>query len=450
MLGKRLSIVVMGLSLIASAMAQAANTMLYQHPTLGFSLLLPSGWSFAPASGGYDVHVQDASCALQVASTAMAAVVDPHLFVAEWERLSVGPDKIYSRRLSQADRSVAGAPAVQSVYDSTVFGAPAIGNITTVSLPGRTYVISLICLRQAYNAQGPIMEAALSSFQPAAPAVAPPKPTASVAAPPKAPDGYVGMDIYSPADQDAQRVGLTPGQTVVVAMVDHLSPAAVAGILPGDIIVGMAGRTIRRVADVMAAPTPQGQPVEVVLVRRGETRKVKVVPGVRPGGLANRKFSLDLQAGVLTEQPSSWTWVPRPGAEDRAMLSRSTPAGKSAARIEIDRLSPGWSNARAVVEATALAKQNVSKAHSGAGFVDGPPYTPRAGSSDVSGAQFEAEYSVSGKPMRHWTVVLSDGYGGAVMWAYIAGDEAFDASLAEARQMLASLVIFPRPVASVR
>lgn len=130
------------------------------------------------------------------------------------------------------------------------------------------------------------------------------------------------------------------------------------------------------------------------------------------------------------------------------MLSRSTPAGKSAARIEIDRLSPGWSNVRAVIEAIALAKQNVSKAHPGAGFVDGPPYPARPG--DVAGAQFEAEYSDSGKPMRHWTVVLSDGYGGAVMWAYIAGDEAFDAGLADAKQTLASLVIFPRPVAGVR
>lgn len=307
MLRKSLSIVGMAIVLAASAVAQGADMMLYKHPMLGFSLLLPGSWAVASASGGYDVQVQDASCALQVASTAMASVIDPHLFVAEWEGQSVGPDKTYSRRLSQADRTVAGAPAVQSVYDSTIFGAPAIGNITTVSLPGRTYVISLICLRQAYNAQGPMMEAALSSFQPAAPAVAPPKQTASVDAPPKAPDGYLGMDIYSPADQDAQRVGLALGQTVVVAMVEHLSPAAVAGILPGDIIVGMAGRTIRRVADVMAAPTLEGQPVEVVLVRRGETRKVKVVPGVRPSGLAKRKFSLDLQAGVLIEQPSSWT-----------------------------------------------------------------------------------------------------------------------------------------------
>src|SRR5690349_11941893 len=129
MLRKSLSIVVMGVALMASAMAQGANTMLYQHPTLGFSLLLPSGWNFAPASAAYDVQVADASCLLQVASTAMGKVVDPRQFVAEWERQSVGSGKTYSRRLSLVDRTVAGAPAVQGVYDSTVFGAPALGNI---------------------------------------------------------------------------------------------------------------------------------------------------------------------------------------------------------------------------------------------------------------------------------------------------------------------------------
>ena len=450
MLGKSLSVVVMGVALVASAMAQGADTTLYQHPTLGFSLLLPSGWNLAPASAAYDVQVEDASCLLQVASTAMGTVVDPRQFVAEWERQSVGPGKTYSRRLSLVDRAVAGAPSVQGVYESTVFGAPALGNITTVSLPGRTYVISLVCLRQAYNAQGPVIEAVLTSFQPPASPAAPTTPGTGPTASTKAPDGYVGLDVFSPSDQDAQRLGFTAGQTVSVAAVATLSPAAVAGILPGDVIVGIAGRPIRTVAEVKNAPTPQGQPVEIVVVRRGETRTVKVVPGVRPGGLPTRNFSLDLVAGVLTEQFPGWTWVPMPGAEGRMFLSRSTPAGKSAARIEIDRMSPGWSNARAVVEATALAKQKVSKAHPGAGFVDGPPYAPRAGSSDVPGAQFEAEYSEADKPVRHWTVVQSDGYGGAVIWAYIAGDEAFDPNLPDAKQMLGSLVIFPRPVAGVR
>jgi hypothetical protein len=448
-----LSIVAAMVLAAVSAMAQGAGMVLYEHPTLGFSLLLPAGWTMAPASSDYDVQVQDANCLVQVASTTMSSVVDPHLFVAEWERHIVGPDKTYSRRLSQTDRAVAGARAVQGVYDSTIFGAPATGNITVVSLPGRVYVISVICLRQAYDERRPLIESVLTSFQapvPAAPATAPSKPAAPVAAPPKASDGYVGMDLYSPADKDAQRVGLTAGQTVVVAMVRPSSAAAAAGILPGDIIVGMAGRPVRAVADVMATPTPQGQPVEITLVRRGETRKVKVVPGARPAGLQTRTFTLDVQAGAITELPSNWTWVQRPGLEGSAMLSRATPAGKPAARIEIDRLPPGWSNVQAIVEATAAAKQKIAKAHPGATFIDGPPYPPRAGTSEVPGAQFEAEYNEAGKPVRHWTVVLSDGYGGAIMWAYVAGDDAFDGTLAEARQMLGSLIIFPRPVAAGR
>jgi hypothetical protein len=160
-----LSIVAAMVLAAVSAMAQGAGMVLYEHPTLGFSLLLPAGWTMAPASSDYDVQVQDANCLVQVASTTMSSVVDPHLFVAEWERHIVGPDKTYSRRLSQTDRAVAGARAVQGVYDSTIFGAPATGNITVVSLPGRVYVISVICLRQAYDERRPLIESVLTSFQ---------------------------------------------------------------------------------------------------------------------------------------------------------------------------------------------------------------------------------------------------------------------------------------------
>lgn len=431
----------------ASAFAKSVDMVLYTHPTIGFSLLLPSVWRFSPTAANYDVQVQDPNCLLQVASATMAKPVDPGLFAAEWERQSVGPEKTYLRRVSQNDRTVAGVPAIQGIYDSTVFGAPALGNLTMVSFPDRTYVISLIFLRQAYGAQGAVIEAVLASFQPAPASAIAPKPSAGVPAPPVTPDAYLGLEVFAPADQDARRLGLTAGQTVVVAMVRDLSPAAKAGIESGDVIVGISGRVVRTVADLQAAPTPRGQPVEVVLVRRGETRKIKVTPGVRPAGLPSLRFSLASFAGVLTEQVAGWSWMPIPGSDGRMFLSKNTAGGTSTGRIEIDRMSPGWSSARAVVEGTALAKQRVAQQHSGAGVIDGPPYTQRPGLGDTPGVQFEAEYSESGKPQRQWTVVVSDGYGGAIIWFYVAGDDSFDANLPEAREMLKSLVIFPRPVA---
>ena len=49
--------------------------------------------------------------------------------------------------------------------------------------------------------------------------------------------------------------------------------------------------------------------------------------------------------------------------------------------------------------------------------------------------------------MRGWYVVLSDGYGGAVTWSYVAPEDGFEAAFREARRLLRSLLIFPRPVA---
>lgn len=229
-------------------------------------------------------------------------------------------------------------------------------------------------------------------------------------------------------------------------MVRPGSPAAAAGLAKGDIVVGMSGRAIRTVDDVRAAPTPQGQPVEVIAIRRGEKRKFTLVPAARPAGLANHEFMPAVFAGVLIEKLQGWTWIDMPGPEPRGYLSRQL-AGGRVARIDLDRMSPGWTNERAVIEAAIGARQKIAQRYPQATFVDGPAYVQEPASRDLPGAQFEAEYVDGGKPMRSWYVVLSDGYGGAVTWSYAAPEDAFEAGLPEARRLVRSLLIFPRPVA---
>jgi len=430
---------------VVSAAAQQGMVP-YVHPGIGFSIQVPATWQIAPPSADYDLQAQDGSCLLQVGSAAMNGQADSHRFAAEWERLSVGPDATYRRRLSSADPSASGVPAVQGVYESVAFGGNAIGNVTFIGVPGRTFVITIVCTAAAYPAQAQVIEAILASFQVPRPPE-PPGPTPGTApSAGRAPEGWLGLEVFSPAARDLQQIGLDGDRAVAVAMVHPGSPAEAAGLAKGDILVGMSGRTIRTVDDVRAAPTPQGQPVEVIAIRRGETRKFTLVPAVRPAGLATHEFMLAVFAGVLVENLPDWNWIDVPGPDPKAYLSRPMGGGR-VARIDLDRMSPGWTNQRAVIEAALRAKQAIAQRFPQAVFVDGPAYVQEPTTPDLPGAQFEAEYVDGGNSMRGWYVVLSDGYGGAVTWSYVAPEDGFEAAFREARRLLRSLLIFPRPVA---
>lgn len=439
------------LCILGAVPAAAQQGMVpFVHPGLGFSMQVPAGWQIAAPSADYDFQAQDGNCLLQVGSAAMNGLAEPHRFAAEWERLSVGPDSTYRRRLSLADRSVSGVPAVQGVYESVAFGGNAIGNITFLGVPGRTFVLTIVCTATAYPAQGALIEAILASFQlprrTAPPPPTPPHPTPGTPSAGGAPDGWLGLEVFSPATKDLSQIGLDGSRAVAVSMVRPGSPAAAAGLAKGDIVVGMSGRTIRTVDDIRTAPTPQGQPVEVIVMRRGEIRKFTLVPAARPAGLATHEFMLAVFAGVLIEKLPGWNWIDIPGPEPKAYLSHQLGGGR-AARIDLDRMPPGWTNQRAVIEAAAGAKQKIAQRHPQATFFDGPAYVQDPATSDLPGAQFEVEYADGGKPMRSWYVILSDGYGGAVTWSYDAPEDGFEASLPEARRLVRSLLIFPRPVA---
>ncbi len=440
-------VLILALCVLGAVAAAAQQGMVpFIHPGLGFSIQLPATWQIAPTSADYDLQAQDGTCLMQVGSAAMNGQAGSHRFAAEWERLSVGPDSTYRRRLSLADRSVSGVPAVQGVYESVALGGNAIGNVTFIGVPGRTYVITVVCTAAAYPAQGALIEAMLASFQLPRPPE-PPRPSpGTTASAGSAPDGWLGLEVFSPATTDLPQVGLTADRAVMVSMVRPGSPAAAVGLAKGDVLVGMSGRTIRTVEDVRAAPTPQGQPVEVIVMRRGEMRKFTLVPAARPAGLANHEFMLAVFAGVLIEKLPGWNWIDIPGPEPKAYLSHPLGGGR-AARIDLDRMPPGWSNQRAVIEAAAGAKQKLAQRYPQATFFDGPTYAQEPATRDLPGAQFEAEYAEGGKPMRSWYVILSDGYGGAVTWSYGAPEDGFEADLPEARRLVRSLLIFPRPVA---
>ena len=82
----------------------------------------------------------------------------------------------------------------------------------------------------------------------------------------------------------AEAMGVMAREGALVAAVLPDSPAAAAGLRPGDVILAIDGkptRTVREVLDTVAA-IPPGKEVTLLLERERRTLEVKLVAGERP------------------------------------------------------------------------------------------------------------------------------------------------------------------------
>lgn len=105
-------------------------------------------------------------------------------------------------------------------------------------------------------------------------------PTAAQVAPPPRPEprGWIGLSYETTTTQDGLRLR-TVSQVVGVM---EGSPAAGAGILPGDVLVSINGRSWEEQFGEGAPPLRRGDPVRLVLERDGRRRDVRLVAGARP------------------------------------------------------------------------------------------------------------------------------------------------------------------------
>ena len=85
--------------------------------------------------------------------------------------------------------------------------------------------------------------------------------------------GRLGVLVMSLTPELRKHFGTSEDRGVMVARVEPLSPAASAGIKPGDILVEVKGRTIADASDVLSAlaDVPKDQTVSIKLVRDGKT-----------------------------------------------------------------------------------------------------------------------------------------------------------------------------------
>lgn len=106
----------------------------------------------------------------------------------------------------------------------------------------------------------------------------------------------------------ARSFGLRTTRGAVVTAVERDSPAARAGLTPGDVIVRVNGRAVDRTEEIEArlARAEGGKPVELTVVRDGRERSVRMRPepvvGVQPGGLPPGLARLGLELRALTPE----------------------------------------------------------------------------------------------------------------------------------------------------
>jgi S1-C subfamily serine protease len=99
------------------------------------------------------------------------------------------------------------------------------------------------------------------------------------------PRAYVGVGTQTIRLSEAlgQRLGTDQRTAVIIVDVQPDSPAAAAGLLIGDVIVSLGGARITEPHDLRAVLRPEqvGETVNVLLVRGGEPREVRLTVGER-------------------------------------------------------------------------------------------------------------------------------------------------------------------------
>ncbi len=98
-----------------------------------------------------------------------------------------------------------------------------------------------------------------------------------------APASYMGVGVIELSDETAREIGLVEPHGVEISSVAEDSPAAVAGLRKGDIVLSYRGERVNGYQHFarLVRETPAGRAVELGIVRDGQRRTVDVEIGSR-------------------------------------------------------------------------------------------------------------------------------------------------------------------------
>jgi serine protease Do len=125
--------------------------------------------------------------------------------------------------------------------------------------------------------------------------------------------GWLGVMIQQVTPELAKNFGLDRPIGALVGEVNSGSPAAEAGIKPGDVIIKFKGNEVSQMSmlPAMVAQTPVGEKVQVVLIREGKEMTLTVKVGTMPeeetaagggGGGADEGSELGLTVQEITPE----------------------------------------------------------------------------------------------------------------------------------------------------
>ena len=101
------------------------------------------------------------------------------------------------------------------------------------------------------------------------------------------PRGYIGVGVQPVAIPDALRTSLSvTGKTgVMVVKVEPGGPADRAGVLLGDILLGIGNTQLEQIEELQSFSDSGviGKPVKAKLIRAGKLQEVEITVGERPG-----------------------------------------------------------------------------------------------------------------------------------------------------------------------
>ena len=120
---------------------------------------------------------------------------------------------------------------------------------------------------------------------------------------------YLGVSIDEPGAELAAKLGVKPGRGVLVTQVFAGSPAAEAGLKPGDLIVSFAGRptTSSRGLQSIVERCPMGSVQEVSVLRDGKKVTLSMVAKPLPDDLGKIVRGSGASGEKNQEEPASFT-----------------------------------------------------------------------------------------------------------------------------------------------
>lgn len=103
--------------------------------------------------------------------------------------------------------------------------------------------------------------------------------------------GWIGVEPNDLSAELAETFDVKTVEGVIITGVLQNGPAALAGIRPGDVIVSIASKPVKDVTQLLSlvSSLKPGSAADFVILRKDETLKLSLTPGIRPKPKAQRR-----------------------------------------------------------------------------------------------------------------------------------------------------------------